>query len=138
MKPHHHRWPVLVVALLFSWYGFAADGTFQGTVIKTPSQMEAVPGWIFVQGRNHLLRRVEVAHAVIFLGRQTDRRHRSCNLECLTVGQEIRITAVQDSSGEWRAKRVEILRGGSTEKPYVRVAHKIDKTASEANWTFLG
>jgi hypothetical protein len=32
-----------------------------------------------------------------------------CRMECLEVGQEVRITAEQDANGEWRAKRVEIL-----------------------------
>jgi hypothetical protein len=31
-------------------------------------------------------------------------------MECLTPGQEIQVTAEQDSSGEWRAKRIEILK----------------------------
>ena len=31
-------------------------------------------------------------------------------MECLTAGLEIRITAEQDNAGEWRAKRVEILK----------------------------
>jgi hypothetical protein len=30
-------------------------------------------------------------------------------MECLEVGQEIRVTAKQDKAGEWRAERVEIL-----------------------------
>src|ERR1051326_5205410 len=69
-----------------------------------------VPGWIFVQGRNRMLRRVEVAHAVIVFGEEIPAsQRRKCNAECLTAGQEVRVTAQQDSAGEWRAKRVEIL-----------------------------
>jgi hypothetical protein len=47
----------------------------------------------------------------------SSQRH-DCNSDCLIKGQEVRITAHQDSSGEWRAKRVEILKVGvqSTEK----------------------
>jgi len=47
---------------------FAADGTFRGKVIDPPANEAAVPGWIFVQGKNHMLRRVEVAHAAIVFG----------------------------------------------------------------------
>jgi hypothetical protein len=102
------RWLLAVAFLLSPCYGIAADGTFEGKVIDAPPKEQVVPGWIFIQARNHMLRRVEVAHAVIFRGRQGDRRQRRCNLDCLAVGQEILITAAQDSSGEWHAKRVEI------------------------------
>jgi hypothetical protein len=58
-----------------------------------------------------LLRRVEVAHAVIVIGQQVpSSQRRKCGRECLEVGQEVRVTANQDSMGEWRASRVEILR----------------------------
>jgi hypothetical protein len=58
-----------------------------------------------------LLRRVEVAHAVIIIGQQVpSSQRRKCGLECLEVGQEVRVIANQDSMGEWRASRVEILR----------------------------
>jgi len=63
---------------------------------------------------------VEVAHAEIVYGEEvpvSNQRH-NCNSDCLVKGQEVRITAHQDASGEWRAKRVEILKVGvqSTEK----------------------
>jgi len=101
------RW--LLLAALWLSPAFAAEGTFEGRLIDAPPKEQAVPGWIFIQARNHMLRRVEVAHAAIFRGRQGDRRQRRCNLDCLAVGQDILITAEQDSAGEWHAKKVEIL-----------------------------
>jgi len=58
-----------------------------------------------------MLRRVEVAHAEIVYGEEipASERHK-CNSDCLSTGQEVRITAHQDASGEWRARLVEILR----------------------------
>jgi hypothetical protein len=54
---------------------------------------------------------VDVSHAVIVLGPGVvPSRRGKCDWECITAGQEIKVTAGQDSSGEWRAKRVEILR----------------------------
>jgi hypothetical protein len=91
---------------------FAVDGTFRGKIADPPANEPAVKGWIFVQGRNQMLRRVEVAHAEIVYGEEvpaSNHRH-NCNSDCLIKGQEVRITAHQDSSGEWRAKRVEILK----------------------------
>jgi hypothetical protein len=89
----------------------AVDGTFRGKITDPPASEPVVKGWIFVQGRNHMLRRVEVAHAEIVYGEEipASERH-NCNVDCLQAGQEVRITAHQDSSGEWRAKRVEILK----------------------------
>ena len=89
----------------------AVDGTFQGRVIDPPVSQPVRHGWIYVQGRNHLLRRVEVSHADIVFGENVpvSQRHK-CSVECLTAGLEVRITAEQDKAGEWRAKRVEILK----------------------------
>jgi hypothetical protein len=96
------------------------DGTFRGKIADPPANEPAVKGWIFVEGRNQMLRRVEVARAEIMYGEEvpaSSQRH-NCNSDCLVKGQEVRITAHQDASGEWRAKRVEILKVGvqSTEK----------------------
>ena len=90
---------------------FAVDGTFRGKITDPPPSEPAVKGWIFVQGRNRMLRRVEVAHAEIVYGEEIPAsEHHHCNADCLRAGQEVRITAHQDSAGEWRAKRVEILK----------------------------
>ena len=100
--------------LLSSPVAFAVDGTFSGKIADPPASEPAVKGWIFVEGRNQMLRRVEVAHAEIVYGDEvpaSSQRH-NCNSDCLVKGQEVRITAHQDASGEWRAKRVEILKVG--------------------------
>jgi hypothetical protein len=96
---------VLTCAMLLSSPQLSAvDGTFRGKVIEPPANQPLVPGWIFVQGRNRMLRRVEVAHAIVVFGEgiPAHQRHK-CNAECLSAGQEVRVTARQDSAGEWRA-----------------------------------
>ncbi|MBZ5491897.1 MAG: hypothetical protein LAO76_13280 [Acidobacteriia bacterium] len=100
--------------LLSSPIAFAVDGTFSGKIADPPASEPAVKGWIFVEGRNQMLRRVEVAHAEIVYGEEvpTSSQRHKCNSDCLIKGQEVRITAHQDASGEWRAKRVEILKMG--------------------------
>jgi hypothetical protein len=102
---------LLLLVLLCSVPVLGIDGTFQGQVVAPPANQSPIPGWIYVQGRNRLLRRVEVAHAEIVLKANSSAdRSRRCTLDCLSAGQEIRVTAEQDGSGEWRAKRVEILK----------------------------
>ena len=102
---------IVVVLACLSSSLWAIDGTFQGRVVDPPTSQPLVRGWIYVQGANHLLRRVEVSHAAIVFGDSVpvSQRHK-CTMECLTAGQEIRVTAEQDGSGEWRAKRIEILK----------------------------
>jgi hypothetical protein len=91
--------------------GHSTEGIFQGKVVDPPADQPVRPGWIFVQGRNHLLRRVEVTQAIITFGQQVpSSQRRKCGPECLEAGQEIRVTANQRPDGEWRASRVEILR----------------------------
>ena len=115
------RWVLCLLAgLLVSGPLSAVDGTFRGRIVSPPASEKAVSGWIFVEGKNHMLRRVEVAHALIVFGDDVPvSQHRQCTSECLSPGQEVRITASQDAAGEWRAKRVEILRltPGLPQKP---------------------
>ena len=104
-------WVLLFLFLALPTSVLAAEGTFQGTIVDAPRQAQAAPGWIFVQGRNRLVRRVDVTRATVvaapgvLLGPSE-----KCGLDCLLVGQEVRVTAEQDGSGEWRAKLVEIVR----------------------------
>jgi hypothetical protein len=101
----------LGLVLVLAPYGFPAEGMFEGRIVDAPPDQPLPKGWIYVQGRNHLLRRVEVAHAtVVFSGQVPASQQKKCGPECLEQGQEIRVIADQDKSGEWRASRVEILR----------------------------
>ncbi len=102
---------LLPLILLLALNASATDGMFQGKVVDPPANQPATSGWIYVMGRNHALRRVEVSHAAIVFGSEvpSDER-RKCGVECLIPGQEIRVVAEQDSAGEWRAKKVEILK----------------------------
>ncbi|MGH9565484.1 MAG: hypothetical protein ACRD4I_05845, partial [Candidatus Angelobacter sp.] len=61
---------VYALLLLFPMGLWAAEGMFQGKVVDPPVSGPHRPGWIFVQGRNHMLRRVEVTHAKITFGEQ--------------------------------------------------------------------
>jgi hypothetical protein len=108
------RWRARVTVLmlwLVSGLSFGTEGIFQGLVVDPPENQPPSPGWIYVQGGNHLLRKVEVTHAEIVFAEQVGSKEKhKCGPECLSAGQEVRITAEQDASGEWRARRVEILR----------------------------
>src|SRR5260370_37161762 len=61
------RWTLCCIAVLFLSLAaaYAVDGTFQGKVVAAPADAPVVPGWIYGQGRNHLLRRVELAQAAV-------------------------------------------------------------------------
>lgn len=104
------RITVLIVCLV-SGMSFGTEGIFQGTVVDPPPSQAPSPGWIYIEGGNHLLRKVEVSHAeIVFAAEVSAKEKHKCGPECLAAGQEVRITAEQDASGEWRARRVEILR----------------------------
>jgi hypothetical protein len=100
---------IMVVASIAPVY--AVDGTFQGKVVAAPADAPVVPGWIYVQGRNHLLRRVEVAQAeIVFSSAIPEKQRGTANPGRLVPGTEVLITARQDRAGKWHAKRVEILK----------------------------
>src|SRR5215831_17960060 len=101
---------ILVWALLAS----ATPGSFRGTIVDNPN---ATKGWIYVQGRNGTARRVEVSHAKIEYDEDVPAAERNAKPEdALIPGSEVRITAEQESDGEWHAERVEILKSAATKE----------------------
>lgn len=123
---------LLMAVMVCSGAAASVEGTFQGKVVDPPVKAPRMNGWIYVEGRNHMLRRVEVRHAtVVFSDRIPASQQRPCRMDCLAPGQEILVTAEQDQSGEWHAKRIEILSltverawalGPGDEKPAFQVA----------------
>jgi hypothetical protein len=107
-----------MIAIIFSvaLSALAVDGTFQGKVVDPPEDAPHVEGWIFIQGHNNALRRVEITHAkIIYADEIPAQKRRKCDRDCVEPGQLVRVTAEQDSGGQWRAKEIEILR--LTENP---------------------
>src|SRR5262245_34661271 len=98
-------WTTVILGfVILSSLVFATEGTFQGKIVDPPAKEAAAPGCIFVQGHRHLVRRVDVSKAVIVQAPGApSSQGKKCGPECLAVGQEVRVTAVQDTSGEWRA-----------------------------------
>ena len=102
--------PVRVVALVLGLAiaATATPGSFRGTIVDKPS---AAKGWIYVQGRNGTARRVEISRAKILYDEDVPAAERRPKPEeALTPGAEVRVTAEQDSDGEWHATQVEILK----------------------------
>ena len=88
----------------------ATAGSFRGTVVEG-DQGSPRQGWLYVRGRNGSIRSVDISRAAIDYDDElpADRR-KSSPREQLVVGAEVRVTAEQDSDGEWRASRVEIIK----------------------------
>lgn len=64
-----------------------------------------------MEGRNHMVRRVALAHAEIIYAEDVSAGEREKDpARSLIPGAEVRVTAEQDGSGEWRAQRIEILK----------------------------
>ena len=96
---------VLGTALLVS----ATPGSFRGTIVDGPHGPEK--GWIYVQGRNGMARRVEISKAQVMYDQDVPAAERRPKPEeALVAGAEVRVTAEQGSDGEWRASTVEILK----------------------------
>jgi hypothetical protein len=108
---------VSAVALAFSFAVFAGTpGIFQGQVYR---DQNAASGWIYVQSRNGMLRKVEVSRARVVYSASVPAADRAKEpRQDLIQGAEVRVTAEQDGEGEWRASRVEILK---TSRPQNRV-----------------
>jgi hypothetical protein len=117
-------WILLLAATVLAslMAALGTEGMFQGKVVDPPVSEPVKKGWIYIQGRNHMLRKVEVAHATIFFGQQVPAsQQHQCNADCIEVGQEVRVIAEQDANGEWRAKRVEILQLSTNRASRIRL-----------------
>ncbi len=79
------------------------------------------PGWVYIVGRNDALRLVHIANAVVSYAEEfPQNRRRAVPANDLKPGAEVRVTAEQDSTGEWRASEVEIISAAakhSTRRP---------------------
>jgi hypothetical protein len=85
------------------------SGTFLGTLVSASgSRSEA--RWIFVKGKNDVIRRVEISAAKVAYAESVPSEQRKQPAAAgLQPGTEIRVTAAQDAKGEWRASRIEIV-----------------------------
>jgi hypothetical protein len=91
----------------------ATTGSFRGVIVRGPDEN---PGWIWVKGANGMLRKVGVSGARVLYDNTVANIDRERQPELsMKSGTEVRVTANQDSDGEWRASKIEILRIKSAE-----------------------
>lgn len=93
-------------------------GSFRGTVVEGP-EAERHQGWIFVQGKNGMLRRVEIVNASIhYDDAYPQAKRKKAPRFAIKAGVEVRVTAAQGKDGEWHATEVEIMEpDADTEMP---------------------
>ena len=97
-----------------AWAG--TPGTFRGFIVAAPASQDHSAGakragWLYVEGRNHMVRRVALAESQIIYAAEVPVAERQKDAtKSLVEGAEVRVTAEQDANGEWRAQRVEILK----------------------------
>ena len=99
--------------LILCSVGYAGTpGSFRGKIVEGPhAAMEK--GWIYVQARNGMVRRVEISHAQVEYDEEVPAASRPGDpRNAVKAGVEVRVTAEQDSDGEWIASRVEVLPAG--------------------------
>jgi len=96
--------PVILVALCLA----TPAGSFRGKIVATP-RPDSGHKWIYIQALKGTLRRVDVSRASIRYGADVPKGDRRPNAtESLREGAQIRVTASQDTDGEWRAIEVTI------------------------------
>jgi hypothetical protein len=108
---------LLMIFLLLAALAYATEGSFRGTLI-TPPDTEPTDGWLYVKGRNGLVRKVEVSNAHVSYSEEPSSTGKQTAADKLEPGTEVRVTAEQDSTGQWRASEVEVI----NLKPKPRVA----------------
>jgi hypothetical protein len=106
-------WIASVVIAAAAMASAGTPGSFRGKIIESPNAA-AEKNWVYVQGRNGMVRRVEVSHARVEYDDSVPAASRARDPhDALQPGAEVRVTAEQGSDGEWHASRVEILSAGA-------------------------
>ena len=101
---------MLLLITLAAPLAVATPGIFEGVVYEA-DEPKVPHGWILVQAKNGMLRKVEISRARVVYARSVPSKDRVPEPSVALVhGTEIRVIAEQDSSGEWRATQIEILR----------------------------
>jgi hypothetical protein len=102
-------------------------GTFRGVLVEGPSAAHS-DGWVFVKGKNGMLRKVEIKRADIHYEETfPEQKRKKTPKQALKPGVEVRVTAIQQSDGEWHASEVEIVdpEGGREVPPDPDPDHRI-------------
>src|SRR3954468_15269813 len=110
MRPLRLLAVLALTSFFSSVFAGSITGVFQGTVVQLPSaKSQTRTKWLYVQGKNGVIRRANIAKAVI--GYDDDfpakRRHKLAS-ESLIKAAVVRVTAEQDEArdGEWQATNV--------------------------------
>ncbi|HEY3929904.1 MAG TPA: hypothetical protein VGL89_16150 [Candidatus Koribacter sp.] len=86
-------------------------GSFAGTVVTAPSQSGP---WLYVEGHDHGIRRVNVSTAKIRYDDEVPAAERHDPVPTtLPAGTYVRVLAEQGPDGEWKATEVDILKPGT-------------------------
>ncbi len=99
--------PLAALVLFSATLLAGTEGSFRGVIVA--DNVHGKKGWISVQGKNHLIRRVNVSEAEIVYDESATAAPKGNAANALIPGNEVRVTAEQDEDGEWRARRVEVL-----------------------------
>jgi hypothetical protein len=84
-------------------------GTFRGVLVDGPGASRS-EGWVFVKGKNGMLRKVEIKRADVHYEESfPEAKRKGTPKAALKPGIEVRVTATQESDGEWHASEVEIV-----------------------------
>ena len=110
------RWFMFACILsLSAALGGSTPGEFRGEIVSPPSSGATSVQYIYVLGRNHLIRKVDIGNADVIYASEIPQVERSHNPKTsLVEGAEVRITAAQGAKGDWKASRVEILHMASS------------------------
>ena len=111
------HYAVLPLALLFCSLLIAQTaGSFRGAIVDG-THSAAGKTWIYVQSPNGMARRVDISRARIIYAASVPAAARGHRPEgALTAGVEVRVIAEEGGDGEWRARKVEILKQPSPSK----------------------
>ena len=89
-----------VTAFVSPAFAGSITGVFQGTVVQLPSaKAQAKTKWLYVQGKNGVIRRANIAKAVIEYDDDFPAKHRhKLASESLIKAAVVRVTAEQDEA----------------------------------------
>jgi hypothetical protein len=121
MREYLNRLLALMMALLFMVPLTAANtsGVFRGVLVENPNG-EQGSGFVYLRARNGSMRKVETSKAEVAYDEGVPKEQQmGAAADALKPGADVRITAEQQSDGEWHATRIDIMSMEATKQMFM-------------------
>ena len=121
MRKYPNRLAALLAMMFFVVPLMSANtsGVFRGVLVENPHSEQGT-GFVYLRARNGSMRKVETSKAQVAFDESVPKEQQvGAAADALKPGADVRITAEQESDGEWHATRIDIMSMDATKQMFM-------------------